>query len=164
MQQTAIDLKPARLAVHEPIVVAGLTERYSPLTKERIPALWQRFVPHLGSIPGQLGTETYGVCYGYRADGSFEYRCGVQIAEAVALAAELIAIEIPHANYAVFAHTGHISTIGATWQAIFQQWLPASGCTLEGEPNFELYTDQYDPPSGTGLVEIWIQLKAGTAP
>ena len=48
-------------------------------------------------------------------------------------------------------------------QAIFSQWLPAAGCTLEVEPNFEVYTDQFDPHTGTGLVEIWIPLKAGSA-
>jgi AraC family transcriptional regulator len=166
MEQTLIDIlpdiQPVRFAVQEPIVVAGLTARYTPLTKAGIPALWHRFVPYLGNIPGQLGSQTYGVCHSYRAD-SFEYLCGVQIADAVSLPSELTAIEIPQATYAVFAHTGHISTIGATWQAIFKQWQAASGCTLRGEPNYELYTGQYDPQTGNGLVEIWIPLKAGTA-
>jgi AraC family transcriptional regulator len=162
MQQAAIELKPIRFAGRESIVVAGLTERYTPLTKVQIPVLWQRFVPWLGDIPERAGEETFGVCFNYGTDGSFGYLAGVRVTEAVSLPTELTAIEIPAATYAVFAHTGPVSTIGATWQAIFHQWLPASGCTLEGEPNFELYTDQFDPRTGTGLVEIWVPLKAGT--
>jgi AraC family transcriptional regulator len=162
MQQTVPELKPIRFTDREAIVVAGLTERYTPLTKVQIPVLWQRLVPWLGDIPERAGEETYGVCFSYGADGSFDYLAGVRVSEAVSLPTELTAIELPAANYAVFAHTGQISTIGATWMAIYQQWAPTSGCTLMGGPDFELYTEDFDPRTGTGLVEIWIPLKAGT--
>jgi len=72
-------------------------------------------------------------------------------------------VKIPRKTYAVFSHTGHISNLHLMWQAIFSEWLPVSGCTLEEEPNFEVYTDRFDPRSGTGLVEIWIPLKEGIA-
>jgi AraC family transcriptional regulator len=163
LTQSAIELKPPRFAEHEPMVIAGLSQRFSLQTKTQIAALWQRFVPYLGHIPGQLGSTSYGICLNYQPDGSFEYLCGVQIAGSPPLPAELKTVEIPRANYAVFLHSGHISAIGVTWQAIFQQWLPVSGCTLEGEPNFEVYADDFDPRSGIGLVEIWVPLKAGTA-
>ncbi len=163
MPATAMSLKAPRIAEHEGMTIAGLAQRYSLQTKGAIPALWQRFVPYLGSIAGQVGSDTYGVCFGYQPDGTFNYLCGVQVTAGQTLPAEFTAVEIPHKTFAVFAHTEHISVIGATWLAICEEWLPSSGCTLEGEPNFELYTDAFDPSSGCGLVEIWIPLKAGTA-
>lgn len=75
----------------------------------------------------------------------------------------LTAVEIPRKIFAVFSHSGHISGLPETWRAIFAEWLPTSGCTLEVEPNFERYTEAFDPSTGTGLVEIWIPLKAGPA-
>src|SRR5262249_17402039 len=44
-----------------------------------IPAQWQRFVPHLGSIPGQIGQATYGVRSNNDDEGGFDYVCGVAV-------------------------------------------------------------------------------------
>ncbi len=66
-----------RFADSERILVAGLAHRYNQKTKNQIPALWRRFVPYTASIPAKSGTATYGVCYNYGADGSFDYLCGV---------------------------------------------------------------------------------------
>jgi predicted transcriptional regulator YdeE len=63
----------------------------------------------------------------------------------------------PAAEYAVFDCT--VSTIGATWQAAYGQWLPASDYELDtGAFDFEFYP----PHSGEGemKVEIWIPVKA----
>ncbi len=163
MHQGEMHLTPPRFAEHPAITVAGLSQRYDRQTKAQIPALWQRFVPYMGNIPGQVGSTSYGLCHNYGADGSFDYLCAVHVTGSPSLPAELSTFEIPHGIYAVFSHTEHISTLHLTWQAIFSQWLPASGCTLEEEPNFEVYTNQFDPRSGTGLVEIWIPLKEGPA-
>ena len=163
MDQPAVHLTPPRFAEHPAIVVAGLSQRYDQQTKHQIAALWQRFVPYMGNVPGQVGRTSYGLCRNYGAGGSFDYLSAVQVAGSPSLPAELSTFEIPRGIYAVFSHTEHISTIGHTWMAIFSEWLPASGCTLEEEPNFEVYTDHFDPRSGTGLVEIWIPLKEGPA-
>jgi predicted transcriptional regulator YdeE len=65
--------------------------------------------------------------------------------------------EVPAAHYAVFDCT--LTTIGATWQGAYGQWLPAS--------NYELDTsavdfEYYPPHSGDGemKVEIYIPVKA----
>ena len=152
-----------RFADQAPIIVAGLVERYNRKTKGKIPQLWQRFATCIGTIPGQVGSNAYGVCYNYGPDGSFDYLCGVQVAGSRSVPDGLTAVEVPRKTFAVFSHTGHVSELSATWQAIFADWLPTSGCTLDKEPNFERYTEAFDPQTGTGLVEIWIPLKAGSA-
>ena len=163
MQATTNAPKPPHFVDQAPMIVAGLVERYNKKTQGKIPALWQRFEPWLGTIPAQRGSDTYGVCYNYGPDGSFDYLCGVQVAGSKSVPDGLTAVEIPRKTFAVFSHTGHVSDLSASWQAIFADWLPASGCTLELEPNFERYTSAFDPRTGTGLVEIWIPLKAGPA-
>ena len=163
MPPMGMGLKAPRIAEHAGMTVAGLAQRYSPQTKGAIPALWQRFGPYIGRIPGQLGRDTYGVCARYEPEGSFQYLCGVQVEAGRSLPAGLTSVEIPRQTFAVFDHAGHISGISATWKAIFAEWLPSSGCSLEVEPNFEAYREAFDTQSGMGLVEIWIPLKAGTA-
>jgi AraC family transcriptional regulator len=163
MQETPNTPQAPRFADHAPIIIAGMVDRYNQKTKGKIPQLWRRFVPYLGSIPDQVGNDTYGVCYNFGPDDSFDYLCGVQVAGSKSVPDGLTAVEIPRKTFAVFSHTGHISGLPATWQAIFADWLPASGCTLDVEPQFERYTEAFDLQTGTGLVEIWIPMKAGPA-
>jgi AraC family transcriptional regulator len=59
----------------------------------------------------------------------------------------------------VFTHREHISRIRSTWHTIFNQWLPASGYSIADAPDFESYSEDFDPHTGTGVVEIWIPIK-----
>lgn len=163
MQAIMSTLQIPRFADLAPIIVAGLADRYNRKTKGSIPQLWQRFAPCIGTIEGRVGSDTFGVCYNCGPDGSFDYLCGVQVAGSRSVPDGMTAVEIPRRSFVVFSHRGHVSHLSATWQAIFSDWLPTSGCTLDEEPNFERYAEAFDPVAGTGLVEIWIPLKAGPA-
>jgi AraC family transcriptional regulator len=46
------NLEPERFEETRPMLIAGLSQRYSWETNSGIPAQWQRFAPQLGSIPG----------------------------------------------------------------------------------------------------------------
>ena len=54
-------LRP-RYETHKGMTIAGLRGHYTFETLDDIPALWARFAPHLGNIPGQLGEADYGLC------------------------------------------------------------------------------------------------------
>jgi hypothetical protein len=41
------------------VLIAGLGQRYNDETSVGIPALWQRFDPHIGHIPGVLARGLY---------------------------------------------------------------------------------------------------------
>jgi AraC family transcriptional regulator len=45
----------------------------------------------------------------------------------------------PAGRYAVFQHKGPYETLYLTWQAIYHDWLPASGLTLRDVDPFEVY-------------------------
>src|SRR5579871_2611057 len=47
-------LAPPRIEQRGLLLIAGLGGRYSVDTPQNIPALWQRFQPHLGHVPGQV--------------------------------------------------------------------------------------------------------------
>jgi len=73
MSETFINLAPPRFENGKPLLVAGLGERYTCETSAGIPALWQRFQPHIGNIPGQVGGTAYGVCCNTDDAGNFDY-------------------------------------------------------------------------------------------
>ena len=161
MDQTPIaTLEPPRFENGKALLIAGLGERYTCETSKAIPAQWQRFAPHFGHVPGQIGRTAYGVCCTQDDEGNFDYICGVEIADFSDLPAEFSRVRLPGQRYAVFTHPDHISTIRRTIITIWNKWLPESGYEVADAPDFERYGEAFDPETGLGGVEIWIPIKA----
>jgi AraC family transcriptional regulator len=160
MDETLLaSLAPPRFENGRALLIAGLGERYNRESCKAIPAQWQRFGPHIGHIPGQVGWVTYGVGCNSDDDGNFDYICGVEVRSFSDLPADLARIRIPERRYAVFTHRDHVSTIRRTWNTIWSKWLPESGHQVADAPDFERY-ENFDPEKGTGVIEIWIPLKS----
>lgn len=159
MSQTATQPEP-RTEQGKALQLAGYSETYTYDRRPEIPAQWQRFAPLIGKTPGQIGHVTYGVCTGNDDKRSFEYLTGVEVADAAKLDASLTVIRLPARRYAVFTHTGNVSTLSVTLDRIWQQWSRQNGQRIEKAPFFERYGESFDPKTGNGGVEIWIPLKA----
>jgi|HubBroStandDraft_1064217.scaffolds.fasta_scaffold09853_2 AraC family transcriptional regulator len=160
MDETLLtNLEPPRFETHKTLLIAGFSERYNSGTSAGIPAQWQRFVPHLGHIPGQIGLTTYGVLCNSDDDGNTEYICGVEVSGFSRVPAEFSVLRIPEQRYAVFAHHDHVSTIRRTWFTIWSKWLPESGHRAVEGISFERYGENFDGRTGAGGFEIWIPVK-----
>ncbi|HIC7210571.1 AraC family transcriptional regulator [Burkholderia stabilis] len=154
-----IAVAPSRFEASEKRLIAGMSSRYTFETNEGIPALWQAFVPYIGNIPGQVSDVTYGVCCNPDADGSFEYIAGVEVTHRDRVPAPLRCVELEPQRYAVFEHSGHISTLYQTFYSIWSGWLPASGFKAADAPEFERYSADYDPATSAGVLEIWLPIE-----
>ncbi|PCE33488.1 AraC family transcriptional regulator [Burkholderia ubonensis] len=157
-----VDLAPPRFEVSEKRLIAGMSGRFTFETNEGIPALWQTFIPYIGNLPDQVGGVTYGVCCNPEADGSFEYVAGVEVTRRDRLPASFRCVEIEPQRYAVFEHRGHISTVHQTFHSIWNGWLPTSGLKAAEAPEFERYSEDFDPVAGTGVLEIWLPIEDST--
>jgi AraC family transcriptional regulator len=155
-----VDLEPPRFADGKALLVTGLGARYTFATSEGIPGQWQRFAVYLGHIPGQIGHTTYGVCCNTDDASNFDYIAGVEVPSFADLPKEFATVRMPAQRYAVFSHRQHISAIRGTVYTIWNKWLPESGHPVADAPNFERYGPEFDPRAGTGLVEIWVPIKA----
>jgi AraC family transcriptional regulator len=161
MDQTPIEnLQPPRFENGKPLLLAGLGERYTCDSSAGIPAQWQRFLPHFGNIPGQVGRIAYGACSNFDDAGNFDYLCGVEVPDFTRLPNDWSRLRIPEQKYAVFSHRDHISTIRRTWATIWSTWLPSSGHQPADAPHFERYGESFDSLQGTGGVEIWLPLES----
>ena len=153
-----ITLAPPRIETRPALLIAGLSERYEG-SNAGMPAQWQRFVPWLGNVPGQVGQATYGVCYNGDDAGNIDYLSGVEVSDFNALPPELARLRVAEQTYAIFTRADHISTIQRTWATIFSVWFPQSGRERADAPEIEYYDQRFDPQSGNGGFEIWIPLK-----
>lgn len=172
-----VDLEKPHFEKHQSLRVAGLRRRYSVETSPSIPAQWQQFAPWIGTIDGQTGMETFGVCTrpekatqpaiseikNTENDGTscFDYISGVAINDTASITdPELSVMDIAPQNYVVFTHRGHISGIRATRYTIWNQYLPKSGQKAISAPDFERYSADFKPDTGCGHVDILIPLAA----
>jgi AraC family transcriptional regulator len=161
MDETLLaNLETPRFENGRPLLIAGLGERYVCESSKGIPAQWQRFAPHIGNIPGQVGRTAYGVRCNSDDAGNFDYVCGVEVTDFSDLPPEFSRVRIAAQRYAVFSHRDHIATIRSTHYTIWSKWLPESGHQVVDAPDFERYGESFDPRKGTGGVEIWVPIRA----
>ncbi|MHC8306931.1 GyrI-like domain-containing protein [Pseudomonas sp. PB3P13] len=141
------------------LLIAGYGGRFTAETTQAIPDLWEKFIPEIGSIPGQKSEVTYGICCNPDGQGGFEYIAGIEIDKLDNLPEKFRWVEVQPQQYAVFEHKGSLKTLPETFQYIWKTWLPQSGREAADAPEFERYSEDFNPRLGTGVLEIWVPLK-----
>jgi AraC family transcriptional regulator len=152
-------LDAPRIEAREAMLIAGLSEHYQCAAGAGgIPAQWQRFVDFLGSIPDQKGEDTFGVVYNTDDEGSMDYLCGVEVEGFSRLPQGLSSLRLAARRYAIFFHPDHVASIRASWNYIWNEWLPQSRFELADAPILEHYDRRFNPRTGAGGVELWVPL------
>lgn len=155
-----VRLDPPRFETAKPRLIAGLSEHLNCADRGAIPALWQRFVPHLGSVPGQIGHVAYGVIFNGDDAGNMDYMAGVEVGDFASLPAGMSRLRVPQQTYVVFHHPDHVSAVRSTCVAILSDWIPNSGHEAADGPILERYDERFDSRTGGGGMEIWVPIKA----
>ena len=158
-EKTGFTLELPRFVSAAPMLVVGLAERHSFGATQGIPGQWQRFMKHYAEIADKAQPIPLGVSMNMDDDGNFEYITGVEVSKVSDLPKGLSQFRIPAQHYAVFRHCGHVSTLGETYSAIWNDWLPAHNRKAADGPNLERHLKTFDTRTGFGGVEIWIPLE-----
>ena len=127
-----------------------------------IGTLWQEFVPRIGEVSNRVGVATYGLCCpaGENTDdpNKFIYIAGVAVRDLNDVPDGMIGRQLPESEYAVFAHEGGLGpALGATFQEIFNDWLPSSGYQANGI-DFEFYDERFNPVTNEGTFYIYVPI------
>ncbi|MCX7305112.1 MAG: AraC family transcriptional regulator [Hyphomicrobiales bacterium] len=152
------ELAPPRFVDSKPKMFVGLGSRFSYSNMDGVPALWQRFQPHIGHISNEVKGVAYGIVTASDDEG-FDYAAAVEVTAFRDEDPGLTKLSIPSRHYAVFAHRDHISAIRTTMRAIWSEWLPRSGREVVQSPTLERYGPKFDPHSGNGGLEIWLPVR-----
>jgi AraC family transcriptional regulator len=140
------------------LLIAGLVRSYGFDQRGEIPGQWQDFGPMIGHLPGQQNGVAYGVIYN-GDDERFDYLTGVAVEDFSSLRADTARLRIPQQHYAVFRSAGHVTQLQGVCNAVWADWLPASGYEVVDAPWFERYPESFDPATGGGGFEIWLPLE-----
>jgi AraC family transcriptional regulator len=144
------------------LAIAGSRQHYRPEAMSGIAAQWERFMPRIGKIPGEVGKVAYGACS--TGKDSIDYLAGVEVADTSKTPKDLASIHIPAQRYAVFSHKGHVSKLHDTLEAIGRDWQSAWGrkkAETKGAPAFfERYGEGFDPKTGKGDIEVWVPVES----
>lgn len=152
-------LEPPNIVNGPERIIAGENASYTFESRVNIPLQWQRFAGSRAQLPASADNVSYGVCWNFQPGRGFDYLTGVEIVNGAQLPAGMSQVRVPAGRYAVFTHRDHASSIAATLDAIWTQWLPNSGEQAAESPAFERYTESFDPQTGHGGFEIWVPLK-----
>ncbi len=157
-------LEAPRMENGKALRIAGLREHYTSETMKNIPELWMRFAPRIGNIPGQVGRVAYGLCFNALSPDGMDYLAGVEVSSSSDLPGDFSVANIPAQRYAVFSHREHVSKLYETLDAI-HKWLPGSGLEVAGgtagAPDFfERYSEEFNPQTGMGGMEVWVPVKS----
>jgi AraC family transcriptional regulator len=163
-KSTEVQLEAPRFETGKALLIAGLRQHYTSETMKNIPELWQRFGPNIGNISGQMGRVAYGLCFNALSSAGVEYLVGVEVSGSSDLPGDFSVATIPAQKYAVFPHREHVSKMYQTLDAI-DKWFPGSGLeaangTAEAPNFFERYSEEFDPGTGMGGMEVWVPIKA----
>jgi AraC family transcriptional regulator len=143
---------------HPAMRMAGFREKLEMSNPNVFPALWQRFGPYLGHIPGAVSNEAYGIVAGMDGD-LCDYMAAVELRPNAEPLPEFKTLVVPARRWARFAHRGHVSAMRSTIAAIYDYGLARAGLEQDGGMSFvEYYGLDFDGHTGMGTIEIWIGL------
>ncbi len=137
----------------------GLCEHVPFSRLQNIAAQWQRFMPRYGEIADKAHPIPAGVSTNLDEEGNFDYICSVEVKRFGALPKGLMRITLPPQTYTVFRHDGHVSEIGLTYRAIWDDWVPEEGRTIADAASIERHMETFDTRTGYGGVEIYIPVR-----
>ena len=154
------ELAPPRFVQSEAFLAVGLAQHHPFKQPHNIPIQWQTFMSTLyPDVPHKRDDAPVGISGGMDDDGNFEYVCASEVSKFSDTPRGLIEMTILAQRYAVFRHEGHVSAIGATYDAIWNKGLPASGAQAADAPCIERHLLTFNPKTGMGGVDIWIPIR-----
>lgn len=131
-----------------------------PYADPGIPATWERFAQWCDSQGlMQPRRRMYGIAQDDPSNtppAQCRYDCCVEVDDGFQAQGEIGIQPFAGGLHACHRFTGTAAQIGDAWQALFGQWLPASGWQHAPGPGVELYDTDYVMDPATGVFTCWL--------
>ena len=161
-----IMMKPDIIEISEKKLV-GMRIKTS-LFDNKIPELWQKFMPRMNEIQNDKNTGCYEL-HPYDLDFKpenfsekmkFEKWAIVEVSNFDNVPEGMETHILKAGQYAVFIHKGLMSKVQMSFDYVYGTWLPNSEFELDTRDDFERYGEKYFcPENSESETEIWIPIK-----
>ncbi len=151
-----VDMRPDRIEEAEERRVIGANGRFTRATRHEIPALWSNWA--YDKVTGTVGDMVFGVSHGFGPD-TFDYMCALQVTPDAPVPDGQQDLILPSGPHAVFVHNGHVSGIAPIFDALLSGADLGEGWSLAPGPQYEVYSEDFDPMTATGRVELWFPIR-----
>jgi len=132
---------------------------------EEISKMWQEFMPRVKEIKDltrdkESGEVSYGLCYMPEGaeKGVIEYIACFPVSSLKYVPQGMVAKEVPSQTYAKVEAYG-VKDIGPAYSFLINEWLPHSDYEAGCGPDFELYTNEFDPDNPESILLIYYPVK-----
>lgn len=121
--------------------------------------VWQELFPRLREIRYMDTSKnvSYGVC-SPNPEGLIDYIAAFPVTRLSEIPEGMVGKEVPPQTYVVMESRG-IEDIGPTYQRILHEWMPSSGYQPADGPDFELYTDEFNPEDPESVLYIYFPIQ-----
>ncbi|MEE9335750.1 MAG: AraC family transcriptional regulator [Granulosicoccaceae bacterium] len=160
-----ISLEP-EIVTQKKLLLVGMKTRFYSTDSDKnniadkLPALWNEFLPRLDEIRHGVPGAAYGVIQQAKNNADLlDYLAGREVSQVTAVPPGMDVIEVPACEYARFTHKGDVSALDNTVNYIYSSWLMQSGRWYSYGPDLEIYGDGYIPGSDKSVVHYAIPLK-----
>ncbi len=120
---------------------------------DKLPQLWDNFLPHLDQISHRLSDGCYGVVRQTATNSDkLEYWAVAPVSQINVLPPGLLSLRVPPARYARFAHKGFVSNVNMTVNYIYSSWLLRSGMRHTYGCDLEFYGSEYEANSEKSVI------------
>ena len=128
---------------------------------EKLPPLWQAFIPRLTEINHTVSGMCYGIVRQLKENSDeLDYFCAIEVTALTDIPEGMFAITTPASTYAKFTHKGEVKLIDNTINYIYSTWLPRSGRRHSYAADLEFYGPEYDANSTASVMHYAIPLQA----
>ncbi len=164
-RQQVISTEPK--IVSKPMMkVIGIPTIYT-LEDFNMMTMWSVFKKRRDEIINFVSPENYfGIYENHQENSSeetlFTYLCCKQVNSFEMLPEKMVSRTIQEQTYAVFTHKGSTETMDVSLGYIWGDWLPKSGYLYTDKPDFELFSDRFNPSSEHSEIDLFIPISSAS--
>lgn len=139
------------------------------IANNRIPELWEKFrlredeVKNVTKPIDRIGLCEYSsitTAVTFTEESDYFVIAGLKVNSTADVPPGMLSRRIPAGRFAVFTHTGPITTLHRTYKYIWGTWADNKKYAVDERSDFEIYTEDYPGPySEDGQIKIHIPIK-----
>ncbi len=122
---------------------------------EKVPQLWESFVPRMTSISSMVSDFAYGLIQQvYEPEEQLEYVACVEVDNIESIPDSMVAITLEAQKYAQFTHKGFVDVdnLNETINYIYSNWLLNSDMHHTYQPDLEIYGPEFKMQSEDSII------------